>query len=85
MANANGLTLTLQQQTALVAMEVQQQSLAFCAQMLAHPNVGQIEAAKALEKALKALDDAKMEWLRWTQHAVQVVAAIPDKLKLVTG
>ena len=79
------LVLTPQQQTALVAMEVQQQALVFCAQMLAHPNVGQVEAAKAIEKALKAYDDAKMEWLRWTQHAVQVVAAIPDKLKLATG
>jgi hypothetical protein len=79
------LTITPQQQTALITIELQQRSLMSAAQMLAHPNVNQPEAAKALDAACAALDEAKVKWLQATQHAVQVVSAIPDKLKLVTG
>jgi hypothetical protein len=79
------LQLTPQQQMALVVMEIQQAAMAAAANVLKHPNCGQAEAALALEEGIKALDVAKMKWLDWTQHAVQVVSAIPDKLKLVTG
>lgn len=86
--NPPAFTLTPAQQVALVVIEVQQQSLIAAGQMLAHKNIDQQAAAKALETGLKALDEAKMVWLRDTQRQVQLVpdlAGLPDRVKVNGG
>lgn len=80
---SQSFTLTLPQQAALIVIEVQQQAMAFACNTLASQQVDQKPAADVLLAALKALDEAKMAWLKNTQFAVQLAGAIPDKMKLV--